>query len=463
VNGSNFKIEQQCPQCGAPIILDETDRILSCKFCRTHVYLATDDHFRYYIPPAGGISENIYFIPYWRLKGLSYVIKAHDVSYKYFDTSFISFNSPLLPHSLGLRPQALKLKFVGNADNEGKFIASSEKTKENILKNYKTQADALREIFIGESASVIYTPVYCANGRIYDAILKRPLNLQKKDAEVEQALIAAQDEKWHVDFHPLLCPNCGADLPGEKDALILLCSNCLSAWDPSNKNFTPVKFFTWQEKGNNINYLPFWQLKVKISDIQLETYSDLIRLANLPKAPTEIWEKTPFYFWAPAFKLNPASFLRWCRNLTITPPATDLTADFPERNIHQVTLPVSEALDSAIVTLSDLTSNKADLADSAPSSGFTLEDLPLNPFPFKNSKRETSHEKFGVSVKSSFVILNSVNAHKRNIPDLISSIDFTLDDYCLVFHPFKLSCGEMIHTKLGFSLNVSALNLGSHL
>jgi len=75
VNGSNFQIEQQCPQCGAPIILDEADRILSCKFCRTRVYLAAQDYFRFYIPPAEGISETIYFIPYWRIKGLSYTIQ----------------------------------------------------------------------------------------------------------------------------------------------------------------------------------------------------------------------------------------------------------------------------------------------------------------------------------------------------------------------------------------------------
>ncbi|HAR49918.1 MAG TPA: hypothetical protein DCR81_07460, partial [Smithella sp.] len=59
VNGSNFQIEQQCPQCGAPIILDEADRILSCKFCRTRVYLAAEDIFRFYIPPAEGLSETI--------------------------------------------------------------------------------------------------------------------------------------------------------------------------------------------------------------------------------------------------------------------------------------------------------------------------------------------------------------------------------------------------------------------
>jgi len=409
VNGSNFQIEQQCPQCGAPIILDETDRILACQFCRTRVYLATNDHFRFYIPPAKGISEKIYFIPYWRLKGLSYAIMAHDISYKYFDTNFISFDSSLLPFSLGLRPQAMKLKFVGSGDNDGKFIASSQRTKEILLKNYKTQTGSSQEIFIGETASIIYTPVYCATGRVYDAVLKKPLDLQKKDSEIEQALISAPDEKWHVEFLPLLCPECGADLPGEKDALIVFCDNCHSAWNPSNINFIKVKFFAWQEKGENITYLPFWKLKVKVSGIQLETYADLIKVANLPKAPDEVWEQTPFYFCAPAFKLNPALFLRWCRQLTSTPAPKDLTADFQANKIHQVTLPVTEALESSLVTLSSL------IAD------------------------------------------------KRHLADVAASLKFSLEDYSLVFHPFKISAGELVHTKLDFSLDLSALTMGAYL
>ncbi len=409
MNGSNFQIEQQCPQCGAPIILDETDRILSCRFCRTRVYLATDDHFRFYIPPAQGISEKIYFIPYRRLKGLSYAIRPHDVSHKYFDVNALSFDSAPLPYSLGLRPQAMKLKFVGNADHEGKFIAPSQKTKENVLKKSGTQAGVLQEILIGETASVIYTPVYFAQGRLYDAVLKKPVYLQKKDAEMEEKLISAPEEKWRVDFLPLLCPECGADLPGEKDALIVFCENCHRAWNPSKNNFINIKFATWPEKENDVIYLPFWQLKVNVEGLQLENYADLIRVANLPKAPAEIWNKTPFYFHAPAFKLNPALFLRWCRQLTATPAPGDLTADFPNRKIHQVTLPVSEAFDCSLVTLS------------------------------------------------------SLMADKRHLAEVTASLHFTLGDYSLVLHPFTMGARELIHTKLDFSLDLGSLTMGAYL
>jgi len=432
VNGSNFQIEQQCPQCGAPIILDEADRILSCKFCRTHVYLAAEDIFHFYIPPAEGISETVYFIPYWRIKGLSYTIeekemnkehddplfsysissniKEMDISNKYLDINFLCLDSTLLPHSLGLRPQAMKLKFMGSNENEGKFLRYSSTLRDNLINDYQTRTGGLHKaIFIGETASVIYSPVYCANGRVYDAILKKPLDLQTKDAEVEQALISTPDEKWHVEFFPLLCPNCGADLPGEKDALIVFCSNCNSAWNPSNKKFTKVEFATWQEKGDDITYLPFWQLKVKVSGIQLETYADLIKMANLPKAPSEEWTKTPFYFYAPAFKLNPALFLRWCRQLTATPPPKDLIADFPVKKIHQATLPLNEALESSLLTLVSLIANK------------------------------------------------------RNLAELLSSLNFTLEDYSLILHPFKISSSEFVHTKIGFGMEISALNMGAYL
>jgi len=409
VNGSNFQIEQQCPQCGAPIILDETDRILSCHFCRTRVYLATDDHFLFYIPPAAGISEKIYFIPYWRLKGLSYAITTHNIAYKYFDANFISFDLPFFPHSLGLRPQAMKLRFVGNADHEGKFIAASQKTRGKLLKNFKTQAGAVQEICIGETASIIYTPVYFANGRLYDAVLKKPLDIQKKEPEMEDKLVSSPDEKWHVDFLPLLCPECGADLPGAKDALIVFCENCHRAWNPSKKHFVPIPYATWREKGDEITYLPFWQLKVKVDGIALGNYADFIKVANLPKAPLDIWYKTPFYFFAPAFKLNPALFLRWCRQLTVTPAPDDLTPDCPVKNIHQVTLPVSEAFESCLVTL------------------------------------------------------GSLMADKRHLADMLSSLKLTLEHYSLVLHPFAVRNRELVHTKLDFSMDISALTMGAFL
>lgn len=410
MNGSNWQIEQQCPQCGAPIILDETDRILSCKFCRIRVYLAAKDHFRYYIPPPKDITGTIYFIPYWRLKGLSYTLEEMNISYRFFDANLLAFSFRLLPVSLGLRPQALKLKFVSK-DNAGEFIEPSQEARQALPDSDKTSVSSpdRQKFFIGESISIIYTPVYSANGCIYDAVLKKPLTPKIQDAEIIQAFASTPAEKWQVNFISMLCPNCGADLQGEKDAQIVFCPNCDSAWRSSNNGFARVDFSIWQEKREDIIYLPFWRMKAKIDGIQLETYADLIKVANLPKAPSEVWKHTPFYFWAPAFKVNPALFLRWCKQLTITPAQTNLTAGLPEKTIYPATLPVAEAAESFIITLASLVTDK------------------------------------------------------RRLPDLLASLKYTVEDALLVLHPFAISPKELIHTKLGFSIDRTALNFGTQL
>jgi hypothetical protein len=342
---------------------------------------------------------------------ISSTINGIDISYTYLDANFLSFDSKLFPFSLGLRPQAMKLKFMGSNENEGIFLTSSGKTRETLIKNRQNNTGSgHREVLVGETDSVIYTPVYFANGRIFDAVLKKPLDLlQKEDGEDEQTLASAPAEKWHVEFIPMLCPDCGADLSGEKDASVAFCSNCNSVWNLSNKNFTKVNYFTWQEKGEDITYLPFWQMKVKVNGFQLETYADLIKVANIPKVPSEEWTKTPFYFCAPAFKINPALFLRWCRQLTATPAPMDLTEDFPAKKVYPATLSVNDALESCILTLVSLISNK------------------------------------------------------RSLVEILPSLNFTLEDYSLVLHPFKTNARELVHTKIGFGMELSALNMGAYL
>jgi uncharacterized CHY-type Zn-finger protein len=410
VNGSNWQIEQQCPQCGAPIILDEADRILSCKFCRTRVYLATKDHFRYYIPPAKDITEKIYFIPYWRLKGLSYTLEGSNTSYRFFDANLIALSSLLLPSSLGLRPQVLKLKFVGR-DNPGEFIKPSHEAREalpDIDQSIVGKPDQQR-IFIGETTSVIYAPVYSNNNYLYDGVSKKPFAPKVEEKEIKQALSSAPADKWQVNFIPMLCPHCGADMPGEKDALIVFCPNCENAWKSSSNTFTKVDFSIWREKREDIVYLPFWRMKAKITSIKLETYADLIRVANLPKAPSEAWEHLPFYFWAPAFKINPALFLRWCRQLTITPLPDELNGDYPLKTFYPATLAATEAAESFIITLANIVTDK------------------------------------------------------RHLPDLLFSLKYTVEDTLLVLHPFAIGSKELVHTKLGFSMDRTALNFGTHL
>jgi hypothetical protein len=57
----------------------------------------------------------------------------------------------------------------------------------------------------------------------------------------------------------------------------------------------------------------------------------------------------------------------------------------------------------------------------------------------------------------------SLISNKSYIAEMISSSNFTLEDSSLVLHPFKMKAGELIHTKLGFPMDINALNMGAHI
>jgi len=70
VKSSNFLIDYQCPQCGAPAVLDETDRLFLCEYCRVKSYLITKDYFRYTLPSKAPENKKLLYFPYWRFKGM---------------------------------------------------------------------------------------------------------------------------------------------------------------------------------------------------------------------------------------------------------------------------------------------------------------------------------------------------------------------------------------------------------
>jgi hypothetical protein len=85
-------------------------------------------------------------------------------------------------------------------------------------------------------------------------------------------------------FHPTLCPNCGWDMQGRRDALVLHCKNCESMWQASKQGMTRVNVahLPGPEDESTV-YLPFWRIKADVSGIDLNTYADLVKAANLPK------------------------------------------------------------------------------------------------------------------------------------------------------------------------------------
>jgi len=424
VNEYNWKIEHDCPQCGAPVTLDEADRILVCPYCRTKLYLLTDDHFRYYIPPPDSTPRETIYIPYWRMKGLSFTVQGTGVEHRFVDTNMLALDFGGIPSSLGLRPQVFKLKFI-SPEMEGRILDPYRSFQE-VIKNTAAFVSNVSELtstlsgsstpppqsfhnaFIGEMVSIIYSPMYMENSILYDSILKRPVYTLKK-GDMDRLPAMSRSQSWQIAFISTLCPQCGWNLQGEKDAVVMICKNCDSAWSCKGKGFEQIKFDVMTGTQEVSQYLPFWRMKACIEGIKLESYADLIRTANLPKAITDSFENMPLYFWSPAFKINPAIFLRWARQMTISQPEGKTDNSLPDVPIYPVTLPMSEVQESIIITIADIVTDK------------------------------------------------------RKVLPLIPQIRVTLDECLLVYHPFIESHNEVIHANMHFSFDKKSLAYGTNL
>ena len=76
-----FIIEQECPQCGAPLTVTETDRLLECPFCDTKNFLFTPNYFRYILPGKAPDRELIY-APYLRFRGSVFFCSAKKTGHR---------------------------------------------------------------------------------------------------------------------------------------------------------------------------------------------------------------------------------------------------------------------------------------------------------------------------------------------------------------------------------------------
>jgi len=399
MNGTNWQIEQGCPQCGAPVTLDETDRLLACPFCRTRLYLVPEGHFRYHIPPPAGAEGEPLYIPYWRLRGSSFTVSAFEVTNRFVDTSALAADVRGLPSTLGLRPQVLKLRFV-SPDTEGRFIPADRPVQQAILGLSETPGGVFLQRSIGETVSLIHAPLLLRGGNLYDAVLGRPVCACTLE-EQERLHTIPTGAQGQVRFVPTLCPHCGWDLEGERDSLVLICRNCNSAWACPGQSFIEVAFAVMTPPpgtGEIALHLPFWRMKPRFEGLDLASWADLIRIANLPKAITPAFAAAPLYFWSPAFKVNPSLYARWSRQMTLFRPMGDETDRLPDTSLYPVTLPLGEAAEGIVINLAQLIADKRKLYPRLAGLRVTLEESRLEYHPFVPSRNELLHAALRVSL-----------------------------------------------------------------
>jgi hypothetical protein len=272
------------------------------------------------------------------------------------------------------------------SDVEGRFIAP-EVPLEEMVGIFEKQfcntlpRPILHHAHVGESTSMIYAPFY-DRGRLFDAILNAPVRSSARES-FDAGRFETETDTGSILFVSTLCPHCGWDLDGARDSLVLHCKNCSSAWYPVGRKLKQVKFAVIEETGDRTLYLPFWRIRADISGLELNTYADLIRVANLPAVAQPEDMAEPFRFWIPAFKVRPRVLMRLAENMTLGRLRADLKQALPTQPFYSVTLPVTEALEGLKILLASFFKPRHRIAEVLPdielkARSFTLVYVPFH-------------------------------------------------------------------------------------
>ena len=351
-----FQIDHQCPQCGAPATLEETDRLFQCQYCRVKSYLQAKQ-FRYVLPSNAPEDKELIYVPYWRFKGMRFSCLAKGMEHQLVDVSHKAIHEEQFPRSVGLRSQTQKLRFA-SSDIKGRFLAPTLPFSEMIRiidKRFKPShtKPIVHQADIGDSLSIIYSPFYF-DGNFMDAILNKPVTKRLPD-DFDVSTYAGKRLDWNMHFLPTLCPHCGWDMEGERDSQVLSCENCSSVYHPGENGFSKLSTAHLAAEGEHLRYMPFWRIKADVSHISLTSYDDLVREANLSKTIQPGMPNPSFYFWALAFKVRPQFFIKLSQAMTVAQPAGKFLKGIPSSgHLHPVNLPLKEGLESLKLTLSGM-------------------------------------------------------------------------------------------------------------
>lgn len=325
-----------------------------------------------------------------------------------------------MPVSLGLRSQSLVLKFI------------TEKTKTTFLRpeayrrslfdmDTRFRSDANDKIVIqeniGETTSLIYSPFFLERNMLFDGILNKPAapvdpvdpvgpidSIHSRQFDI-QAYETCQPGK-EIFFVPGICPSCGWNLEGHSDSLVLVCTNCETLWRSHGKKLVKIKFGCANPGSNTDVLLPFWKISADISKIDLKSYSDLIKFANLHCADKTGADKSLISFWAPAFKIRPKTFLKLTTQLTVLQPDDTINKQFKKNTLYPVNLPYTEAVESIKITLASLMKPARQYLPLLSESTITPTAVKLIYLPFESKSHELFHPKLGAGINKNSLKLS---------------------------------------------------------
>ena len=160
----------------------------------------------------------------------------------------------------------------------------------------------------------------------------------------------------------------------------------------------PLECSVAETDEKDVLYVPFWRMQARIEGVSLETYADLIRFANMPKAIRPEFEQQRLSFWAPAFKIKPQLFLRLLQQLTILQPNPAENTRLKNLQLTPISLPKKEAAESIKIALAGLATRKHEFFPQLESITTDVTESRLVFLPFSKSGYDLVQCHFGFSL-----------------------------------------------------------------
>jgi ribosomal protein L37AE/L43A len=213
-------------------------------------------------------------------------LQFHD---RYVEKNFLACHLPGLGlYSLGVRPAVLRLELCHRERLEHLgTLVPAEMTPQMALsqglQTAKRQRLVTRQV-LGRVLSVIYFPYWIVEVKRQDHTM-----LSLVDAVCGKVVqIAAPCHLYTVlhrqrttalqvvQFRPLVCPNCGWDLPYRSEDIIFFCTACDQAWQMVGSDLRTMAYqvvdIALGATGDAVTYLPFWCLQAHAPLPGVNTY-----------------------------------------------------------------------------------------------------------------------------------------------------------------------------------------------
>jgi DNA-directed RNA polymerase subunit RPC12/RpoP len=199
------------------------------------------------------------------------------------ERNFIALALPGLSlYSQGMRPSALRLELY-RREPLGALghVVGVEMSAETALATGRKTGDgsdvACRAV-VGTVLSVVYFPFWFVEIRrpqsrsltIVDGVSRTVVERDVDCAILERLGKPAAGEPSVIGLRPLVCPNCGWELPVTPQHVIFYCGSCARAWRIAGDDLVeiPHVFAAVPPSGGRppAEHLPFWALRAAIGD-----------------------------------------------------------------------------------------------------------------------------------------------------------------------------------------------------